>query len=78
MNIRVVRGALVFGGLRATALPLDVSLAYSNGPGVSARGESMPESAKQNTNTNQVKHRYWRHRGGRHPHYGRRALQFGR
>jgi hypothetical protein len=38
-------------------------------------GASAPKSATPNTNTNPTKHRYWRHRGGRHPHFGSRRVR---
>jgi hypothetical protein len=38
-------------------------------------GASAPKSAAPNTNTNPTKHRYWRHRGGKHPHYGSRRVR---
>jgi len=73
MNIPTVCGAFVLGGLVAMIAPTTVSLAQSNDKGVSApkdAGASAPNSSTPNTNTNPTKHRYWRHRGGTHPHYG--------
>jgi hypothetical protein len=72
MNIRTVCGALILG-LAATITPTSVSLAQSNDKSVSAPkdiGASTP-----NTNTNPTKHRYWRHRGGAHPHFGSRRVR---
>jgi hypothetical protein len=72
MNIPTVHGALILGGLVAMIAPTTVSIAQSNDKGVSAKdiGASTP-----NTNTNPTKHRYWRHRGGTHPHFGSRRVR---
>jgi hypothetical protein len=78
MNIRAVCGTLILGGLVATIAPPTLSLAQSNNTGVSApkdAGAPAPKSATPNTNTNPTKHRYWRHRGGAHPHYGSRRVR---
>jgi hypothetical protein len=77
MNIRSVCGALILGGLVAASAPPTLSLAQSKDGGVTTpkdAGTSAPTSAKPNTNTNPTKHRYWRHRGGTHPHYGSRRV----
>ena len=68
MNIRVVCGALIIGALGAIAAPANPSLAQSNSPVVSA-----PKSTA--TRVTPWKHRYWRHHGGRHPHYGSRRVR---
>jgi hypothetical protein len=70
MNIPAVCGALILGGLVAMIAPSTVSLAQLNDKGVSPATSSTP-----NTNTNPAKHRYWRHRGGAHPHYGSRRVR---
>ena len=78
MNIPTVGGALILGGLVAMIAPTTVSLAQSNDKGVSApkdTGASAPNSSTANTNTNPTKHRYWRHRGGTHPHFGGRRVR---
>jgi hypothetical protein len=78
MNIRTVCGALIIGGLVAAAASSTLSLAQTKDTGVSApkdTGASVPKSATPNTNMTPNKHRYWRHRGGRHPHYGSRRLR---
>jgi hypothetical protein len=78
MNIPTVCGALILGGLVAMIAPTAVSLAQSNEKSVSApkdTGASAPSSSMPNTNTNPTKHRYWRHRGGTHPHYGSRRVR---
>ena len=77
MNISTVCSALVIGGLVAMTAPSTLSLAQSNNKGVSApkeTGTSAPNSATPNTNTNPTKLRHWRHRGGKHPHYGSRRV----
>ena len=77
MNISTVCSALVLGGVVAMIAPSTVSQAQSNDKGVSApkeTGTSAPNSATPNTNTNPTKHRHWRHRGGKHPHYGSRPV----
>jgi len=78
MNIPTVCGALILGGLVAITAPTTASLAQSNDKGASASkdtGASAPTSSRPNTNTNPTKHRYWRHRGGVHPHYGSRRVR---
>ena len=77
MNIPTVCGALVLGGLVAMIAPTTVSLAQSNDKGASAKdaGASASRNPTPNTNTNPTKHRYWRHRGGTHPHYGSRRVR---
>ena len=78
MNIPAVCGALILGGLVAVAAPATPSLAQSTDAGASAprdAGSAAPNSITPNTNTNPSKHRYWRHRGGKHPHYGSRRVR---
>jgi len=81
MKIPTVCGALILGGLVAIIAPTTVSLAQSNDKGAAVKdtGASAPNSAtpntNTNTNTNPTKHRYWRHQGGRHPHYGSRRVR---
>jgi hypothetical protein len=86
MKIRTVCGALILGGLVAGAATSTLSLAQSKDKGVSApkdAGAAAPKSATEsatkratlNTNTNPTKHRYWRHRGGKHPHFGSRRVR---
>ena len=78
MKIRTVCGALLLGGLVAGAAPTP-SVAQSTGAGVAAKdsGAAAPKSATPNTNTNPTKHRHWRHRGGKHPHFGSRRVRTG-
>ena len=78
MNIRAVCAVLILGGWSAAAALSTPSLAQSTETGVSAPKESgaaAPRSATPNTNTNPTKHRYWRHRGGKHPHFGSRRVR---
>jgi hypothetical protein len=78
MNINALCGAVILGGLVAAITPSVPSLAQSNDKAVPAPkdvGASAPGSATPNTNTNPTKHRYWRHRGGTHPHYGSRRVR---
>lgn len=37
-------------------------------------GAALLDDVRPNTNTNPFKHRHWRHRGGKHPHYGSRRI----
>jgi len=76
MNIPTVCGALILGGLVAIIAPTTVSLAQSNERSVSApKDTASPITSAPNTNTNPTKHRYWRHRGGTHPHFGSRRVR---
>ena len=78
MNIPTVCSALVLAGLVSMGAPSTVAQAQSNDKGVSApkeTGTSALNKATTNTNTNPTKHRYWRHQGGRHPHYGSRRVR---
>jgi len=77
MNIRVICGALILGGLVAMVAASTPSLAQSSDKGMPAPKETgtAGPGAAPNTNTNPTKHRYWRHRGGVHPHYGSRRVR---
>ena len=77
MKIPTVCGALILGGLVAMIAPTTVSFAQSNDKGASVKenGASASKTPTPNTNTNPTKHRYWRHRGGTHPHYGSRRVR---
>ncbi|QAU46376.1 hypothetical protein EAS56_31960 [Bradyrhizobium guangzhouense] len=78
MNVRTVCAVLILSGLSAVAARPPPLLAQSTVTGVSAPKESgaaAPEAATPNTNTNPTKHRYWRHRGGKHPHFGSRRTR---
>jgi hypothetical protein len=77
MNIRTLCGVLILG-LTAAIAPSTLSLAQSDTKGVAAPKESgaaAPGATTPNTNTNPTKHRYWRHRGGKHPHFGSRRVR---
>jgi amino acid transporter len=77
MNARTICGLVILGGLMTAALPIS-SRAQSVGQGASAPKQAAtpaPSRATPNTNTNPTKHRYWRHLGGRHPHYGSRRVR---
>jgi hypothetical protein len=77
MNVRTVYGALVLAA-SVTAEPT-LAQAPSTFPATSASKAvaATPKTgaATPNTNTNPTKHRYWRHRGGSHPHYGSRRIR---
>ena len=78
MKLRIAFVALIFSGLTVLiAFPAQLS-AQSNAPSASApkdAGAVSPGNAVSNTNTNPTKHRYWRHRGGKHPHFGSRRVR---
>lgn len=77
MNIRTICSALILGGSIAAA-PATLSLAQTSNQGTLAPKEAAtppPSGATPNMNTNPTKHRYWRHRGGMHPHYGSRRVR---
>lgn len=67
MIIRLICGVLIAGALALTASPTS-AVAQSNDHTVSAPQGGVPTM-------NPFKHRYWRHRGGRHPHYGSRRVR---
>lgn len=79
INIRAASAALILGGLVSIVSSSSPSLAQSKDTGVLSAprnaGKSAPGSATPNTNTNPHKHRYWRHRGGTHPHFGSRRVR---
>jgi len=78
MNIHTFCAALILGALVAAIAPSTQSLAQSNDKTVTTpkdAGASAPGGATPNTNTTPTKHRYWRHLGGRHPHYGSRRVR---
>ncbi|OAF07288.1 hypothetical protein [Bradyrhizobium neotropicale] len=77
MNIQTVCRTLILGGLVAVATPSSLSLAQPKDTAAAPKetGAAAPSKATPNTNTNPAKHRYWRHRGGKHPHYGSRRVR---
>lgn len=70
MNIQLVGGTLIIGALLAIAPLSNQSLAQTKDTKVSA-----PQSVTPNTHRASPKHRYWRFRGGKHPHYGSRRVR---
>ncbi|MBB4262960.1 hypothetical protein [Bradyrhizobium sp. CIR3A] len=79
MNMTITRCSLLLAGfLAVTALPTVTRAQSKDNSAAMAKETGTAASKKQappNTNTNPTKHRYWRHRGGRHPHYGSRRLR---
>lgn len=78
MKIGTVCGAIFFGGLIAAALPASSPAQTTDQGAAGAKQAASPAAsgrATPNTNTNPTKHRYWRHRGGQHPHYGSRRVR---
>ena len=82
MTVRTVCGALMLAGW-ISILEVPLSPAQSAGPGASAptSAATTPAAMASNTKmasnakTKPTKHRYWRHRGGSHPHYGSRRVR---
>ena len=77
MTVRTVCGALMLAGWIAI-LVVPLSPAQSAGPGASAPTSAATTPAAMASNTRMpkpTKHRYWRHRGGSHPHYGSRRIR---
>jgi hypothetical protein len=75
MNISKLCGALILGGLMAMVAPTTLALAQSNDKSVSSPNGAGTTATRATHNTNPTKHRYWRHRGGSHPHYGSRRVR---
>lgn len=69
MGIRLGCSALIIGALMAVTMPQSPSMAQTSDQAAPAK------SAAPNTNTTPRKNRYWRHSGGRHPHYGSRRTR---
>jgi len=67
MNARTVYRVLMIGVALALTTPCGRVLAQTNDAKVSA------PSATPQVGTH--KHRYWRHRGGTHPHFGSRRVR---
>ena len=68
MNIKVVSGALIVGAVLMVATSSSPRLAHANEVTLSA-------AASASKNVGSKKHRYWRHRGGKHPHFGSRRVR---
>ncbi len=69
MNTHAMGITLIVAALLSVAPLSNRSLAQTNDANVSA-----PHRVAPNTNRASPKHRYWRFRGGKHPHYGSRRL----
>ena len=67
MSIKVV-GALMIGALLTLAACPSRGLAQAHQIVAAASTSASP-------NVGSTKHRYWRHRGGKHPHYGSRRVR---
>ena len=75
MNVRFVFSAVVLGGLIVTALPI-ISQAQSTDRDISTPKQATAHASSSATpSSHRTKHRYWRHRGGKHPHYGSRRVR---
>ncbi len=70
MNIQAIGGTLIISALLAAAPLSSRSLAQTSDASVSAQQNATPH-----TNRASPKHRYWRFRGGKHPHYGSRRTR---
>jgi hypothetical protein len=68
MGVRLLCSAMIFGALAAVTVPQNPSMAQTSDQSASTK------SATPNVNTTPRKQRYWRHRGGRHPHFGSRRV----
>lgn len=77
MNIRAICSALIMSGLMVVSTPSTLSLAQSTNTGLLAKdtGASTSKNATPNKNMNPTKNRHWRHRGGKHPHFGSRRVR---
>lgn len=77
MMIRTLCLALVLGGMTLMQLSTPSIAQPSDKAAAEPKqtGATVSDSARPNTNTNPTKHRYWRHRGGAHPHYGSRRVR---
>lgn len=76
MTVRTVCGALMLAAW--IAIPVaPLSHAQSAQPGASAAtsAATKPAAKAANTKAKPTKHRYWRHRGGSHPHFGSRRTR---
>jgi hypothetical protein len=77
MNAKTICSALILGGLMVTLAPSSSPLAQSSDKNVVAPKDAgaAPAKAKTNTNTTPTKQPRWRHRGGKHPHFGSRPVR---
>lgn len=67
MNTRLVCSALMIG--------IALALATSSGRALAQRYEANVSAPSASQNVGATKNRHWRHRGGRHPHFGSRRLR---
>jgi hypothetical protein len=77
MNVQTIYSALALAALLAIAQPT-LSQAQSADTTTSVRKPAAAPTgtaASSNVRANPRKHRYWRHRGGSHPHYGSRRVR---
>jgi hypothetical protein len=75
MNVRTAWGTLILAGSIAAAQPPSSRAQTADPAAVAPKQVTTPAPSAPNTNTNPTKHRYWRHRGGQHPHYGSRRVR---
>lgn len=76
MNRRSICSALILGGLMVTLAPLSSPLAQLSDKNVVAPKDAGAAPAKAKTNTTTpTKQPRWRHRGGKHPHFGSRPVR---
>jgi hypothetical protein len=71
MNIQIIGGTLIVGALLAIAPPSNRSLAQT----LAQKDTTVSTPQSVNTHRATPKHRYWRFRGGKHPHYGSRRVR---
>jgi len=75
MNIRKVCGVLMLGALIGWTASASSALAQAGTAASKSTTGSAAKSATANTRMTPTKDRYWRHRGGKHPHYGSRRVR---
>ena len=60
-------------GLVVVSNPANRGIAASNGDMLVVADNAAPSGAASTMTP--AKHRYWRHRGGKHPHFGSRRIR---
>lgn len=75
MKVRTVCGTLILAGIIAAAQAPSSRAQTTDPAAVAPKQVTTPAPSAPNMNTNPTKHRHWRHRGGRHPHYGSRRVR---
>jgi hypothetical protein len=70
MNFKTMLGVLALGGLIALTNPPQAAKALSLIDPNLVLTPSGKMTTEVSSRRSQVKHRQWRHRGGRHPFYG--------